>query len=48
MSEDLVSQVSEQVSQITDLPLEDQPAGFSALRDLLENELKSASKSAAN
>ncbi|WP_172955986.1 hypothetical protein [Rhodoluna limnophila] len=48
MSEDLVSQVSEQVSQITDLPLEEQPVGFSALRDLLENELNSASKTSVN
>lgn len=48
MSEDLVSQVAEEIARIAELALEEQPAAFSGIRDLLENELngtQSASRS---
>ena len=41
MSEDLTLQVQEEVSRVSALPLEEQPAAFAAIRDLLEKTLNS-------
>lgn len=41
MSEDLAQEVQEEVARISALPLEDQPAAFAAIRDLLEKTLNS-------
>ena len=41
MSEDLTQQVQEEVARVSALPLEEQPAAFAAIRDLLEKTLNS-------
>ncbi len=41
MSEDLTQQVQEEVVRVSALPLEEQPAAFAAIRDLLEKTLNS-------
>lgn len=41
MSEDLTTQVKEEVARVSALPLEEQPAAFAAIRDLLEQALNS-------
>lgn len=41
MSEDLTQQVQEELARVTELPLEEQPAAFAAIRDLLERTLNS-------
>lgn len=51
MSEDLTQQVKEEVARVAELPLEEQPHGFAAIRDLLErtlNEDASSDGSSAN
>ena len=39
MSEDLTQQVQDEVTRVSALPLEEQPAAFAAIRDLLEQTL---------
>ena len=41
MSEDLTQQVQEELARVSALPLEEQPAAFAAIRDLLERTLNS-------
>lgn len=41
MSEDLTQRVEQEVARVVALPIEEQPAAFAALRDLLENALNS-------
>lgn len=41
MSEDLTAQVKEEVARVSELPLEEQPAAFAAIRDQLEQALNS-------
>lgn len=41
MSEDLTQQVQEEVARVSALPLEEQPAAFATIRDLLEKTLNS-------
>jgi hypothetical protein len=41
MSEDLTQQVTEEVARVSELPLEEQPAAFAAVRDALERALSS-------
>ena len=41
MSEDLTQQVQDEVSRVAALPLDEQPAAFAAIRDLLERTLNS-------
>ena len=41
MSENLTQQVQEELARVSALPLEEQPAAFAALRDLLERTLNS-------
>lgn len=42
MSSELLQQVTLEIERIKQLALEDQPAAFAALRDLLETTLNSA------
>lgn len=39
MSEDLTQEVQEELARVSALPLEEQPAAFAAIRDLLERTL---------
>ena len=39
MSEDLTQHVQEEVARVSAVPLEEQPAAFAAIRDLLEKTL---------
>ena len=41
MSEDLNQEVQDEVSRVSALPLEEQPAAFAAIRDQLERALDS-------
>jgi hypothetical protein len=41
MSEDLTQEVQEELARVSALPLEEQPAAFAAIRDLLERTLNS-------
>ena len=43
MSEDLNQKVEQEVSRVSALPLEEQPAAFAAIRDQLERALESDS-----
>lgn len=47
MSEDLTQKVQDEVSRVSSLPLEEQPAAFAAIRDLLESTLNSDGNSEA-
>lgn len=48
MSEDLTQQVKEEVARVSELPLEEQPSAFAAIRDQLERTLNSEEGSAAS
>ncbi|MFM2031185.1 MAG: hypothetical protein RI927_805 [Actinomycetota bacterium] len=41
MSEDLTQEVQDELARVSALPLEEQPAAFAAIRDLLERTLNS-------
>ena len=41
MSEDLTQEVQDELARVSALPLEEQPASFAAIRDLLERTLNS-------
>lgn len=43
MSEDLTQEVQDELARVSALPLEEQPAAFAAIRDLLERTLNSDS-----
>lgn len=42
MSENLIQAISDAVSQVTQLPIEEQPGAFGKIRDVLEAELNGA------
>jgi hypothetical protein len=46
MSQELETQVTDEVARITALPLEQQPVAFAALRDQLEQALNSGDSGA--
>lgn len=41
MSEDLTQQINDEVARVSQLPLEEQPAAFAAIREQLEAALNS-------
>jgi hypothetical protein len=48
MPDDLTQRVEQEVARIVALPIEEQPAAFAALRDLLENTLNSVEDQGAS